>query len=161
MQLPYRFETLATQHYIGLRRTMSMADNRTTQLFRDFMPRRGEVAPLRQDEVLALQVYPPDYFARFDPTRTFEKWALVAVAPATAVPPGMERFELPGGPYAVFTYRGSSADPAPFQYIFSEWLPQSGHTLDDRPHFEVLGPKFKPNQPDSEEEIWIPVAADL
>jgi AraC family transcriptional regulator len=70
----------------------------------------------------------------------------------------MEDFELPGGRYAVFSYRGSSADPAPFTHIYSEWLPQSGYALDDRPHFEVLGPKFKPNHPDSEEEIWIPIA---
>jgi len=29
--------------------------------------------------------------------------------------------------------------------------------LDDRPHFEVLGDKYKNADPDSEEEIWIPI----
>ena len=44
-----------------------------------------------------------------------------------------------------------------FQYIFSEWIPQSDYSVDDRPHFEVLGAKYKNNDPDSEEEIWIPI----
>jgi AraC family transcriptional regulator len=26
---------------------------------------------------------------------------------------------------------------------------------DDRPHFEILGDKYKNDHPDSEEEIWI------
>jgi AraC family transcriptional regulator len=29
--------------------------------------------------------------------------------------------------------------------------------LDDRPHFEILGDKYKNGDPDSEEEIWIPI----
>jgi hypothetical protein len=28
--------------------------------------------------------------------------------------------------------------------------------LDDRPHFEVLGSKYRNNDPESEEETWIP-----
>jgi predicted transcriptional regulator YdeE len=29
--------------------------------------------------------------------------------------------------------------------------------IDNRPHFEVLGDKYKNNDPSSEEEIWIPI----
>jgi AraC family transcriptional regulator len=36
-------------------------------------------------------------------------------------------------------------------------LPNLGYTLDDRAHFEVLGEKYKNNDPLSEEEIWIPI----
>ena len=74
-----------------------------------------------------------------------------------ALPQGMESFVLEGGLYAVFDYKGSSTDMSIYQYIFSEWIPNSAYTVDDRPHFEVLGPKYKNNSPDSEEEIWIPV----
>jgi AraC family transcriptional regulator len=42
-------------------------------------------------------------------------------------------------------------------YIFNTWLPKSGYQLDRRPHFEILGEKYKNNNPDSEEEIWIPI----
>jgi AraC family transcriptional regulator len=70
----------------------------------------------------------------------------------------MEKLELPGGLYAVFSYRGKASDASDtFKYIYYEWLPTSEYFLDDRPHFEILGEKYKNEHPDSEEEIWIPV----
>jgi AraC family transcriptional regulator len=69
----------------------------------------------------------------------------------------METFTLTGGLYAVFDYKGSSNDPGIFQYIFGIWIPESNYLLDDRPHFEVLGEKYKNADPNSEEEIWIPI----
>jgi len=68
---------------------------------------------------------------------------------------------LPGGLYAVFDYKGSSNDPGIFQYIFGTWLPGSEYDIDDRPHFEVLGENYKTNDPNSEEEIWIPIRQKL
>jgi AraC family transcriptional regulator len=70
----------------------------------------------------------------------------------------MEPLALPGGLYAVFLYHGaaSQADQT-FQYIFGTWIPNSGYSLDNRPHFEILGKKYKNEDPDSEEEIWIPI----
>ncbi|MGK2861531.1 MAG: GyrI-like domain-containing protein [Chitinophagaceae bacterium] len=44
-----------------------------------------------------------------------------------------------------------------FSYIFNTWLPPSGYDLDNRPHFEILGEKYKNDDPLSEEEIWIPI----
>ena len=73
------------------------------------------------------------------------------------LPDGMDTLIIPDGQYAVFDYKGLSTNPAIFQYIFSKWLPQSGYLLNDRPHFEVLGHRYKNNDPNSEEEIWIPV----
>ncbi|MEP1984886.1 MAG: GyrI-like domain-containing protein, partial [Maribacter dokdonensis] len=40
-----------------------------------------------------------------------------------------------------------------------EWIPNSEYQLDGRPHFEVLGAKYKNNDPNSEEEVWIPIKA--
>ena len=104
-----------------------------------------------------MQVYKPTYFADFKPTNEFEKWATVEVTNFESVPTNMETFSLAGGLYAVFDYKGSSNDPSIFQYIFGTWLPGSDYFLDDRPHFEVLGDKYKNNDPTSEEEIWIPI----
>ncbi|MGZ3847072.1 MAG: GyrI-like domain-containing protein, partial [Flavisolibacter sp.] len=73
------------------------------------------------------------------------------------VPEGMESFVLNGGLYAVFDYQGLNTDNRIFIYIFRDWLPNSEYELDDRPQFEVLGEKYKNNDPDSQEEIWIPV----
>ena len=70
----------------------------------------------------------------------------------------MEAFELPGGLYAVFEYKGKASEATDtFEYIFYDWLPKSKYDLDDRPHFEILGEKYKTDDPESEEEIWIPV----
>jgi AraC family transcriptional regulator len=57
----------------------------------------------------------------------------------------------------VFNYKGRTGDSDVFTYIFGSWLPGSSYLLDDRPHFEILGEKYKNNDPDSEEEIWIPI----
>ena len=74
------------------------------------------------------------------------------------VPEGMETFILKGGLYAVFLYHGAaSAAEGTFRDILGIWLPGSAYCLDDRPHFEILGEKYKNESPDSEEELWIPI----
>jgi len=89
---------------------MSLANNRIAELWRTFMPRRGEVAQRINGNVVSLQVYPPDYFAAFNPATPFEKWALVEVARVEALPAGMKPFVLPAGAYAVFHYQGPGGD---------------------------------------------------
>ena len=55
-------------------------------------------------------------------------------------------------------YIGAATMAQPtFQYILGTWLPNSDYSLDDRAHFEILGNKYKNNESDSEEEIWIPI----
>ena len=137
---------------------MSFADNKTASLWSSFMPRRKEIKNNIGTELYSVQVYAPLFFDQFDPKAEFAKWATVEVTDYDKVPNGMEPFILPGGLYAVFLYHGSSGAAAGvFQYIFSIRLPQSGYILDNRPHFEILGEKYKNDDPDSEEEIWIPV----
>jgi AraC family transcriptional regulator len=142
---------------IGKRLTMSLANNKTGELWKSFIPRRGEITNNVTNDLISMQVYKPTHFSDFRPTNEFEKWALVEVTDFSNVPHGMETFTLPGGLYAVFDYKGASTDNRIFQYIFGTWLPGSEYTLDDRPHFEVLGEKYKNNDPGSEEEIWIPI----
>ena len=74
------------------------------------------------------------------------------------VPVGMEKLVIPTGLYAVFPFRGSESEvPKMYQYIMSDWLPNSVYELDHRPHFALMGEKYKNNDPDSEEEFWVPV----
>jgi AraC family transcriptional regulator len=104
-----------------------------------------------------LVIYKPNHFADFKPTNEFERWAAVEVTTFDNVPTEMETFILHGGLYAVFDYKGLNTDNSIFQYILETWLPTSDYDLDNRPHFEVLGDKYKNNDPTSEEEIWIPI----
>jgi AraC family transcriptional regulator len=142
---------------IGMSSSMSVAKDKTFNLFSTFMPRRKEIPHRLNSETLDLRVYSEDYFQEFSPVNEFIKWALVEVSKVENMPPGMETFILHEGDYAVFHRKGSTADKSIFQYIFTSWLPNADYLLDDRPHFEVLGPKTKLNDPESEEEIWIPV----
>jgi AraC family transcriptional regulator len=142
---------------IGLRKNMSLIDNKTVELWRDFMPKRQAIKHQVGTELFSLQVYPPHYFESFYPRIEFEKWAATEVSQTNEIPDTMEVFTLLGGWYAVFHYIGLSTDPKIFEYIYAQWLPNSGFKLDQRPHFEILGEKYKNNDPLSEEDIWIPI----
>ncbi len=136
---------------------MSLANNMTGQLWKSFIPRRKEVVNNLTNDMISMQVYKSTHFTDFKPTNEFEKWATIEVTNFDNVPDGMETFTLTGGLYAVFDYKGLSTEDSIFQYIFGTWLPNSDFDLDDRPHFEVLGERYKNNDPTSEEEIWIPI----
>lgn len=155
-----RIETLSEKKLIGTRLKMSLAENRTRALWQSLMPRLKEIDNRTSDDKISMQIYrEPLKIGDFN--QEFEKWAAVEVANFDALPEGLETFTLRGGLYAVFDYKGSSSDAQIFRYIFTEWLPNSIYTLDDRPHFEVLGEKYKNNDAESEEEIWIPVKSKL
>lgn len=142
----------------GKRLIMSFAENRTQELWRSFMPRRREITDTVGTELYSVEVYPPGYFDRFNPETHFEKWAAVEVSIFDNLPEDIETFPLPAGPYAVFVHRGTAADAdGTYRAIFESWLPSSGYAVDDRPHFAVMGEKYKNDSADSEEEIWIPV----
>ncbi len=152
-----RIETINEKKLVGKRLTMSFANYKTGELWKSFMPRRNEITNNLTGDLISIVVYKPKYFADFKPTNEFEKWATVEVADFDNVPNEMDTFVLPSGLYAVFDYKGSSADNSIFKHILGMWLPSSDYVLDDRPHFEVLGNKYKNNDPTSEEEIWIPI----
>jgi len=152
-----RIETLKAKRLVGKRLTMSLTNNKTGELWKSFMPKRREITNNLTNDLISMQVYKPNHFAEFSPTNEFVKWATVEVVDFDNVPSDLETFTLTGGLYAIFDYKGSSADSSVFQYIFGTWLPNSDYLLDDRPHFEVLGEKYKNADPNSEEEIWIPI----
>jgi len=152
-----RIKNLKEKKLIGKRLRMSLTTNLTGLLWGGFMPRRNEIKNNLTTEVISMQVYDSLYYEDFNPSNEFEKWATVEVTDFDVVPKEMESFTLVGGLYAVFDYKGSSTDNSIFQYIFTAWLPSSEYQLDDRPHFEVLGEKYQNNDPNSEEEIWIPI----
>lgn len=137
---------------------MSFSDNKTGDLWKGFMPHRKEIRKNIGTDLFSIQLYSPQFFSNFNPNAEFEKWAAVEVSDFESVPGQMETFSLEGGLYAVFLYREAAADAAgTFRYILGEWMRNSAYDLDNRPHFEILGEKYKNESPDSEEELWIPV----
>lgn len=152
-----RIETLQEKKLIGKHLTMSFANNKTGELWKSFMPHRKAITNAVGINLYSMQLYAPEFFKQFNPHAPFEKWAAVEVSDFDNIPEEMEAFTLAGGFYAVFLHKGSSTDNSTFQYIFSTWLPNSEYILDDRPHFELLGVKYKNADSDSEEETWVPI----
>jgi len=122
------------------------------------MPGRKGIHNTAGTDLYSIEVYSPSYWDKFSPDREFEKWAAVEVTDFGSIPDDMEAIVLPEGLYAVFIHKGpASAGPQTYGYIFGTWLPGSGFVLDNRPHFALMGSKYKNDDPDSEEEIWIPI----
>ena len=152
-----RIEQLNETMLVGMYETMSLVNNKTHLLFSRFMPRRREINHSNIETTFDLKIYSEDYFANFNPSKQFAKWALVEVTKYVDIPSNMHTYTLKGGDYAVFVHKGLSSDPSIFKYIFTTWLPNSQYCLDNRPHFDKLGKKTKRNDPNSEQEIWIPI----
>ncbi|MBC5774245.1 GyrI-like domain-containing protein [Pontibacter sp. KCTC 32443] len=145
---------------VGMQIYTSLAEDDTVAMWQRFMPRRKEIRNSIGQLFYSVQVFDGGLdVEEFTPKTEFEKWAAVEVSDFNAIPDGMATFILPAGLYAVFIYKGaSSAFYEAAQYIYGFWLPESVYELDARPHFDVMGEKYLgPNNPDSEEEIWIPV----
>jgi len=156
MTLIPRIIEILPKKLVGQKITMSLAKNRTFELWHQFMPQKSKIKNLVNQEMISMQIYATP-LRLGDVNQAFEKWAAIEVHDFTQVPDNMLTFELVGGKYAVFDYKGLSTDPSIFIYIFGTWLPNSEYEVDDRPHFEILGERYKNTDPDSEEEIWIPI----
>ena len=154
-----RIEILPEKKLVGKHLEMTLAENKTQELWQSFMPHRNEISHRTSSDLISMQVYDSSTgFNGFEPHAKFTKWAVAEVSEFEQVPEGMDRYTLRGGLYAVFIHKGTPADfPKTFQFIFGTWLLQSPYELDQREHFEVLGDKYKNNDPDSEEEIWVPI----
>lgn len=153
-----RIETIQEKKLVGKKLSMSYANYRIGELWGIFMPRRKEITNTTSNDLVSLVIYKHNHFDEFNPTNEFERWASVEVNEFANIPAEMETFVLSSGLYAVFHYIGSTDDVASFyQNIFTIWLPNTEYVLDDRPYFEILGEKYKNNDPLSEEDIFIPI----
>ncbi len=154
-----RIELLAKKKLVGKRLNMTLSNDRTFELWHSFMPHRKEIKNSISTDLYCLQVYDKNLnFKDFNPQTEFEKWAAIEVTNFTDIPDNMETYTLKGGLYAVFNHKGTpNSFPKTFQFIFNEWLPKSEYKLDNREHFDLMGEKYKNDDLESEEEIWVPI----
>jgi len=150
---------LQEKKLVGKRLTMSLANDRTPELWRSFMMQRKEIQNCCSSDLYSIQIYDPKFNHKDLTLHTvFDKLAAAEVTDIFHIPEGMEAYTVRGGLYAVYIHKGlPSAFEKTFHYIFQEWMPASEYEVDSREHFELLGEKYKNNHPDSEEEIWIPI----
>jgi len=159
MQTP-RIVEIAPRHLVGLSIETSLADSKAKIIWSQMMPRRAEIKNSIQNIYYSVQVYPKGMMMKdFRPTTIFTTWAAIEVSELENIPEGFKTKELEGGLYAIFIHKGAvDTFPILAEYIFRDWMPNSKYELDERAHFEILGEKFLgPENPNSEEEVWIPV----
>lgn len=154
-----RIELLNEKKMIGQSLKMTLGNDQTFRLWSGLMPRRKELKNAIGSDLYSIQLYDKLYtFDHFTMNTFFVKWAAVEVTNFDNIPKGMKSLTLEEGLYAVFIHKGMVQDfPITMNFIFKKWLPTSIYQLDDRPHFEILGKKYKNNDPNSEEEVWIPI----
>ncbi|WP_139958156.1 GyrI-like domain-containing protein [Flavicella sediminum] len=152
-------QTFDKKIIIGKKTRMSLVQNKTQKLWQCFMPKRNEIENTKGIEFFSIEIYDNlDFFKNFNPNNQFEKWAAVEVTKIGKFPSDFEVLETIEGEYAVFHYHGDAANAFNFyQYIYGDWLPNSKYILDKRPHFSIMGAAYKNNDPNSEEDICVPI----
>lgn len=157
--MQYRIEMLTEKELVGKKIKMSFSVNKTIELWQSFMPRRKEIKNIIDTILYSVEIYnDSSFFKNFDMNKEFEKWAAIEVTDFKLIPNGMEKLIIPNGLYAVFQYKGKASEATKtYQYIFETWIPSSEYLLDDRPHFALMGEKYKNEDSSSEEELWIPI----
>ena len=138
---------------------MSLSKDKTQELWQSFMTRRKGIMNSLDTGFFSMQVYDKSLnLNEFNPNTEFEKWAAIEVSDFDNIPVEMESYNLKGGLYAVFIHKGlASTFPKTWQFIFNSWLPKSNYDLDKREHFEILDENYNPSNPNSKEEVWIPI----
>ncbi len=153
-----KITTLHEKKFVGKKIKMSFSQNKTFELWQSFMPLRKEIQNVIGSELYSIEIYDKFFFNNFDANNEFEKWAAVEVKDFDKNTPNFETLILPTGLYAVFIHKGAASEAEKtYEYIFRTWLPTSNYLLDARPHFAVMGEKYKIDDRNSEEEIWIPI----
>ena len=140
----------------GFRKEMSLTNDHSVALWKKFMQVYAAVPEHFGQQYISAAEYPLGYFDYFDPSKEFIRWACMET-PGNA-PDTLETLEIQDGLYAVFIHHGPMALAfKTFDYIFNEWIPNSGFDLDERPHFEIMPKHYRSDDPNAQEEIWIPI----
>lgn len=157
MNLKPQIITVKKFHLIGMKTSLTFYNNSPVALWQQFMPRKKEIQNIYEDELYSVQIYSKSYFENFNPETTFTILASTRVnSESLKVPDGMEHFIVPEGLYAKFTLIGMDIQGL-MNTILIEWLPKSGFQIANRPHFQLMDKRYKHNQDDSEEDVYIPI----
>lgn len=151
----FEIKTLEPCYLFGIALEMSLQNNTTPLLWKNFMQMRPNFAMQLQLPLVSLQIYNQieDVYSFEKP---FVKWAGFFSLNAAPAPAELQVLEVQGGTYAVFNFDKGPAHAADFfKEVFTKVLPGAGLRLDHRAHFEVLDANYRDN---FKEEIWIPVS---
>ena len=130
--------TITEKKIIGMKSEICHNEyGKIVDLWKCFMPNKKNIKTIN-NELIAMQVYAD--FMNIDDA--YDIWACAEVTDFENIPDAMETFVISKGKYAVFHQKGVDASGL-YQRIMTQWLPNSEYEIDARPHFQVMGEKYK------------------
>lgn len=143
---------------VGLHARMSFGEPAMSELWQAFGPRARQIGNRSSQDFVSMRVFVPPLTTMPRLDSPFVQWAAVEVHDFDHVPEGLETCVVPAGLYAVLVHHGTAESfGRTVEFIFRDWLPQSPYQLASREFFEILGPDYRPDDPDASEEVWIPI----
>ena len=145
---------------VGVAHETSLSAAETPALWRRFGPRIREIDERADDWRYSLRQYPAELsLNHLTPETRYREWAAVAVNSGAQLPAGLETLRLTGGLYVRCLHRGLPGEIGDtVNYLFGQWLPTSGYDVDNgRPHFERMAPNYRPDDPEAQEEMYVPL----
>ena len=136
---------------VGLKYRRKNENNEIPQLWRDLMPRAGKVQHIADPHAA--------YGINDNMDESTGEWDYVAgfaVHSAEEIPPGMVRWEVPGGTYAIFACTLPTLGET-YLHAYRTWVPQSDYQLAGGPDFELYDEAFNPEDPASTMYIYVPI----
>ncbi|MDF2158590.1 GyrI-like domain-containing protein [Algoriphagus sp. CAU 1675] len=150
-----RIKQIKEKKLIGLKLTMNHFEDRSGELWAQFLSKRRLISPFSTQDMICVQNYEKNYFKNLDQGKNFEKWVTLEVQDHKNIPEGMHAFLLEEGLYAVIEPSFFNCTWEALQHLLQYWLPSTDFRLDDRPHLEVFSDRSKIFS--KTWEIWIPV----
>ena len=141
---------------VGIKIRTTVDNSKIPQLWNYFVPRIDELSEVAVPECsLGICLYEGEEFVDGE---EFSYLAAVVVKNDSMIPEGMEYYVIPKTKVAVFTHTGSTDNLAEtYNYIFEEWLPQSGYQVAEADDLEWYDNRFTYGSEDSQMDIHIPI----
>lgn len=153
------FQTREAFTVVGVERYTGSGIPAIQEAWGEFSKRSHEI----QNVVAPIALGVEDYSRDFEMNEGgFPKYYYIScyeVSNAASIPEGMKVKDIAAGNYAVFTYEGSLAEiPKFFQFVYGEWLPSSGYTMDPALSLDFERyPEPVTDMHNAKVEIWVPV----
>ncbi len=139
----------------GINQTMCGKADGTQFLWESFL--QNWKSKIASCDLISLQVYPEHYFEAYNPELNFVKWAGFIGNQDVEKPEELNKLIVPGGLYAQFEIPLGTNGFSFFSAVFSQWIPQSGYGISNRPHYEIFDLAYQAKLPGAKERICIPI----
>ncbi len=142
---------------IGMQLSTRTDENKIPLLWDSFIIRMPELDDVAVPDC-SLGICIHDSIKEYDEFTAFDYLAAKVVKNLDVIPQDMIAYEIPATLVAVFTHQGSLDSLAEtYEYIYDEWLPQSGYSLADGDELEWYDARFVYDSEDSQMDIHIPI----